>query len=64
MTTTLSRRYELGVALFIGWAGSVLCIIGGVMLCFSIAGSFTKRSECLSVAVTCLRRKFFFSQKM
>lgn len=35
-------RYELGAALFIGWAGSVLCILGGSMLCFSIAG--TKRS--------------------
>lgn len=51
MTSILLPRYELGVALFIGWAGSVLCIIGGILLCFSIAGSFTKRSECLTVAV-------------
>lgn len=51
MATVLPRRYELGAALFIGWAGSVLCIVGGVMLCFSIAGSFTTRSEALSVTV-------------
>ncbi|XP_075896266.1 claudin-10-like isoform X3 [Nelusetta ayraudi] len=38
----VAQKYELGAALFIGWAGSVLCIIGGGMLCFSIAGSFTK----------------------
>lgn len=38
----VAQKYELGAALFIGWAGSVLCIIGGSMLCFSIAGSFTR----------------------
>ncbi|XP_030614417.1 claudin-10-like [Archocentrus centrarchus] len=37
----VEQKYELGAALFIGWAGSVLCILGGTMLCFSIAGSFT-----------------------
>ncbi|XP_031594466.1 claudin-10-like isoform X1 [Oreochromis aureus] len=37
----ISQKYELGAALFIGWGGSVLCILGGTMLCFSIAGSFT-----------------------
>ncbi|XP_029314708.1 claudin-10-like [Cottoperca gobio] len=35
-------KYEFGAALFIGWSGSILCILGGSMLCFSIAGSFTK----------------------
>ncbi|NXV98371.1 CLD10 protein, partial [Calonectris borealis] len=30
-------RYELGAALFIGWAGASLCIIGGSIFCFSIA---------------------------
>lgn len=50
-TAVPSHRYELGAALFIGWAGSVLCIIGGGMLCFSIAGSFTKRSADLPVVV-------------
>ncbi|KAE8299275.1 Claudin-10 Oligodendrocyte-specific protein-like [Larimichthys crocea] len=34
--------YELGAALFIGWAGSILCILGGSVLCCSIAGSFSK----------------------
>uniref|UniRef100_A0A3B4ZGZ2 Claudin n=1 Tax=Stegastes partitus TaxID=144197 RepID=A0A3B4ZGZ2_9TELE len=38
----VAQKYELGAALFIGWAGSVLCILGGCMLCFSIADSCTK----------------------
>uniref|UniRef100_A0A3Q3XJ03 Claudin n=1 Tax=Mola mola TaxID=94237 RepID=A0A3Q3XJ03_MOLML len=38
----VAQKYELGAALFIGWAGSILCILGGTLLCFSIAGSFTK----------------------
>lgn len=33
----LPHRYELGAALFIGWAGASLCIIGGVVFCFSIS---------------------------
>ncbi|XP_072253086.1 claudin-10-like [Leuresthes tenuis] len=37
----VAQKYELGVALFIGWAGSILCILGGSMLCFSIANSFS-----------------------
>lgn len=32
-------KNDLGAALFIGWGGSSLCIVGGVMFCFSIAGS-------------------------
>ncbi|XP_034430618.1 claudin-10-like isoform X1 [Hippoglossus hippoglossus] len=36
------QKYELGAALYIGFGGSVLCIIGGSMLCFSITNSFTK----------------------
>ncbi|XP_070831789.1 claudin-10-like [Chaetodon trifascialis] len=40
--TFVALKYELGVALFIGWGGSVLCILGGSMFCFSITGSFTK----------------------
>ncbi|TKS67159.1 Claudin-10 [Collichthys lucidus] len=38
----VAQKYELGAALFIGWAGSILCILGGSMLCCSIAGSFSK----------------------
>lgn len=33
----VAQKYELGAALFIGWAGSVLCILGGIALCFSLA---------------------------
>ncbi|XP_033003781.1 claudin-10 isoform X2 [Lacerta agilis] len=35
--TYIAQKYELGAALFIGWAGSALCIIGGSIFCFSIA---------------------------
>ncbi|KAM3607199.1 uncharacterized protein V6R79_003315 [Siganus canaliculatus] len=38
----VAQKYELGAALFIGWGGSILCILGGIILCFSITGSFTK----------------------
>ncbi|XP_029967894.1 claudin-10-like isoform X1 [Salarias fasciatus] len=38
----VAQKYELGAALFIGWAGSVLCVVGGVMFCFSIASNFSK----------------------
>ncbi|XP_034417798.1 claudin-10-like isoform X1 [Cyclopterus lumpus] len=38
----MAQKYELGAALFIGWSGSILCILGGIMLCFSISCSFTK----------------------
>ncbi|XP_038576528.1 claudin-10-like [Micropterus salmoides] len=38
----LAQKFELGAALFIGWAGSILCLLGGIMFCFSIADSFTK----------------------
>ncbi|XP_072556785.1 claudin-10-like [Paramormyrops kingsleyae] len=42
----LAQKFELGVALFIGWAGSVLSIIGGAIFCFSLAGTFkTSRAE-------------------
>ncbi|XP_026232485.1 claudin-10-like isoform X2 [Anabas testudineus] len=36
------QKYELGAALFIGWGGSILCILGGSVFCFSIADSFSK----------------------
>ncbi|KAM7178014.1 claudin-10 isoform 1-T1 [Macrochelys suwanniensis] len=35
--TFIAQKYELGAALFIGWAGASLCIIGGGIFCFSIA---------------------------
>ncbi|XP_069099039.1 claudin-10-like [Pleurodeles waltl] len=39
--TVLEQKYELGAALFIGWAGASLCIIGGAMFCFSMAQETT-----------------------
>uniref|UniRef100_H3A6J8 Claudin n=1 Tax=Latimeria chalumnae TaxID=7897 RepID=H3A6J8_LATCH len=38
--TYVAHRYELGAALFIGWGGSSLCIIGGIVLCFSLSENF------------------------
>ncbi|CAJ1079462.1 claudin-10-like isoform X3 [Xyrichtys novacula] len=38
----VAQKYELGAALFIGWGGSVLCILGGSILCFSIGESFSE----------------------
>uniref|UniRef100_A0A3Q3B0T9 Claudin n=1 Tax=Kryptolebias marmoratus TaxID=37003 RepID=A0A3Q3B0T9_KRYMA len=38
----VAQKYELGAALFIGWSGSILCILGGSVFCFSITGSFSK----------------------
>ncbi|KAK6485735.1 claudin-10-like [Huso huso] len=28
-------KYELGAGLFIGWAGSLLCIVGGILYCIA-----------------------------
>ncbi|XP_010893160.1 claudin-10 [Esox lucius] len=39
----VAQKYELGAALFIGWAGSLLCILGGLIFCFSLSDSFTTR---------------------
>ncbi|XP_038673880.1 claudin-10-like [Scyliorhinus canicula] len=33
----VEQKYELGAALFIGWAGSSLSILGGAMFCFSLS---------------------------
>ncbi|XP_053547797.1 claudin-10-like [Bombina bombina] len=35
--TFLEQKYELGAALFIGWGGSSLSVIGGCVLCFSLS---------------------------
>ncbi|KAL7384903.1 hypothetical protein ABVT39_010933 [Epinephelus coioides] len=40
--TFVEIKFDFGVALFIGWSGSFLSIVGGSMLCFSNAGCFTK----------------------
>ncbi|KAM5180630.1 claudin-10 [Mantella aurantiaca] len=31
--TIVTAKYELGTALFVGWAGSILCLIGGLIFC-------------------------------
>lgn len=33
--SSLSYRYEFGPALFIGWAGAAMAILGGALLCCS-----------------------------
>ncbi|KAM4562070.1 claudin-10-like [Fundulus diaphanus] len=38
----MSQKYELGAALFIGWAGAILCILGGSIFCFSVTDSFSR----------------------
>ncbi|XP_036840308.1 claudin-10-like [Oncorhynchus mykiss] len=40
-----AQKFELGAALFIGWAGSVLCISGGLIFCLSLSEGFS-RAEC------------------
>ncbi|XP_065604014.1 claudin-15-like isoform X2 [Cyrtonyx montezumae] len=37
-------KYELGDALYLGWAGSVLCLLGGIFLTCSCKGK--KKQEC------------------
>ncbi|KAI3366041.1 hypothetical protein L3Q82_009870 [Scortum barcoo] len=36
-------EFELGAALFIGWAGSVLCTLGGLTFCLSMSEGFSIR---------------------
>ncbi|XP_072920253.1 claudin-10a [Hemitrygon akajei] len=33
----IEQKYELGAALFIGWAGSSLSLLGGTIFCFSLS---------------------------
>ncbi|KAF7711317.1 claudin-10a [Silurus meridionalis] len=39
----VAQKFELGAALFIGWAGSVLCFLGGSIFCFSMSEGFSIR---------------------
>nr|XP_004570507.2 claudin-10-like [Maylandia zebra] len=41
----VAQKFELGAALFIGWAGSVLCILGGLIFCLSLSEGFSIRAE-------------------
>ncbi|MEE6470887.1 hypothetical protein FKM82_009104 [Ascaphus truei] len=40
--TFVSQKYELGTALFIGWAGAALCLVGGSIFCCAIAEQNSK----------------------
>ncbi|XP_075054146.1 claudin-10 isoform X2 [Mixophyes fleayi] len=44
--TLVSAKYELGTALFVGWAGALLCMAGGFMFCctFSTENIFSRPS--------------------
>ncbi|XP_077453669.1 claudin-10a [Stigmatopora argus] len=39
----VAQKFELGAALFIGWAGSVLCILGGLIFCLSLSAGESLR---------------------
>ncbi|XP_056611060.1 claudin-10 isoform X1 [Triplophysa dalaica] len=41
----VAQKYELGAALFIGWAGSVLCILGGLIFCLSLSDGLDQSSS-------------------
>uniref|UniRef100_A0A8B9JGJ8 Claudin n=1 Tax=Astyanax mexicanus TaxID=7994 RepID=A0A8B9JGJ8_ASTMX len=41
----VAQKFELGAALFIGWAGAVLCILGGFIFCFSMTEGFSISPE-------------------
>ncbi|XP_061829635.2 claudin-10a [Nerophis lumbriciformis] len=32
----VAQKFELGAALFVGWSGSLLCILGGLLFCLSL----------------------------
>ncbi|KAK9970026.1 hypothetical protein ABG768_028165 [Culter alburnus] len=40
----VAQKYELGAALFIGWAGSTLCILGGALFCLSLSEGMSSSS--------------------
>ncbi|KAG5261610.1 hypothetical protein AALO_G00286300 [Alosa alosa] len=39
----VAQKFELGAALFIGWGGSVLCILGGLIFCLSLTEGLSLR---------------------
>ncbi|KAF7709793.1 hypothetical protein HF521_016643 [Silurus meridionalis] len=41
----VDQKYELGAALFIGWAGSALCILGGIVFFSSLFDGNSKSSN-------------------
>ncbi|XP_008276265.1 claudin-10a [Stegastes partitus] len=49
----VAQKFELGAALFIGWAGSVLCILGGLVFCLSLSEGFSIRQVARSYPEAC-----------
>ncbi|XP_069059275.1 claudin-10-like [Pleurodeles waltl] len=58
--TFIAAKYELGTALFIGWAGATLCLVGGSIFCCSIteitkhhrtAYSYSERTSVMATRV-------------
>uniref|UniRef100_A0A8D3DIK1 Claudin n=1 Tax=Scophthalmus maximus TaxID=52904 RepID=A0A8D3DIK1_SCOMX len=45
----VAQKFELGAALFIGWAGSVLCVLGGLVFCLSLSEGFSTRQVALTL---------------
>ncbi|XP_026879115.2 claudin-10-like isoform X6 [Electrophorus electricus] len=41
----MAQKYELGAALFIGWGGSALCILGGIVFFLSLSDGISKSSS-------------------
>ncbi|KAI4885918.1 hypothetical protein NFI96_030899 [Prochilodus magdalenae] len=41
----MAQKYELGAALFIGWGGSALCILGGMVFFLSLSEGISKSSS-------------------
>ncbi|XP_043089981.1 claudin-10 [Puntigrus tetrazona] len=40
----LDQKYELGAALFIGWSGSMLCLLGGALFCLTLSDVLSSNS--------------------
>ncbi|XP_019897803.1 claudin-10a isoform X2 [Esox lucius] len=55
-----AQKFELGAALFIGWAGSVLCILGGLIFCLSCSEGFRQDSYSGSTSMVTKRHKGFY----
>ncbi|XP_067116512.1 claudin-10a [Osmerus mordax] len=48
----VAQKFELGAALFIGWAGSVLCVLGGLIFCLSLTEGFRQAEYSYSGAAS------------
>ncbi|KAL1021944.1 hypothetical protein UPYG_G00020220 [Umbra pygmaea] len=57
-----AQKFELGAALFIGWAGSVLCILGGIIFCLSLSESFSQAEYSYSGATSMVTKRHKLSK--